>query len=150
MKWLPQWTQDSVPLFPSFTGCDRPTVFAGREKKLPGRLGWLFQRWLTHAMNSGQGMFSKVNEESISLLERFVVLMYDRASDSIDVDDARKQLFTYKSRTLANVPPIQEAHKQHIKRTYYHAANCWNQALVLDPKVLDPSDWGWMKETTGW
>ena len=43
---------------------------------------------------NNKGMSSEISEESISLLERFVVLMQDRMSDSIDVNDARKQQVT--------------------------------------------------------
>ena len=75
--------------------------------------------------------------------------MYDRTSDDTDVNDARVQLFTQKSRTLDNIPPTQAAFKQHIKRTCYQA-NCWNQALVLDQEMPEPSDWGWAKDPNGW
>ncbi len=40
---------------------------------------------------------TEVSEESMFLLERFVVLMYDRTSESMEVNDARKQLFSQKS-----------------------------------------------------
>ncbi len=56
---------------------------------------------------------------------------------------------SHRSRTRDNIPPTQAALKQHIKRTCYQA-NCWNQALVMDPEMPEPSDWGWIKETTGW
>ena len=49
-------------------------------------------------------MPSEVNEGSMLLLERFVVLMHDRTSESKEVNDAKKQLFTQKSRTLENIP----------------------------------------------
>ncbi|MGH0153333.1 UNVERIFIED_CONTAM: hypothetical protein FKN15_028536 [Acipenser sinensis] len=54
-------------------------------------------------------------DSTISVLERFVVLLYDRTSDTMKVIDARKQLFTQKSRSLENIPPTQAALKQHIK-----------------------------------
>ena len=52
-----------------------------------------------------------------------MVLMYDRSSESTEVDDVTRQLFTQKSRILESVPPTQAALKQHIKRTCYQA-NC--------------------------
>ncbi|KAG0701433.1 hypothetical protein GWK47_025308 [Chionoecetes opilio] len=94
-------------------------------------------------------MPSDVSEESMSLLERFVVLMYDRTSDTMEVNDARKQLFAHKSRALENIPPTQAALQQHIKRASLQG-NCWNQTLVLNPELSIPSDWGWTKETSGW
>jgi len=97
-------------------------------------------------------MPAEISEETMALLKRFVVLMYDRTSDSLQVNDARKQLFTQRSRsrTSENISPTQAALKQHIKRACYQA-NCWNQALVLAPDVLDPSEWGWTRQTgSGW
>ncbi|KAG0718626.1 hypothetical protein GWK47_052074 [Chionoecetes opilio] len=89
-------------------------------------------------------MPSDASEESMSLLERFVVLMYDRTSDTMEVNDARKQLFAHKSRALENIPPTQAALQQHIKRASLQG-NCWNQTLVLNPELPIPSDWGWTK-----
>ena len=94
-------------------------------------------------------MPSEVSEESMSLLERFVVLMYDRTSGIMEVNEARKQLFAHKGRTLENIPPTQAALKQHIKRACYQA-NIWNQSLISKPELLNPSDWGWTKDTSGW
>ena len=85
----------------------------------------------------------------MSLLERFVVLMYDRTSDIIEVNKAWKQLFAHKARALENISPTQEALKQHIKCACYQA-NIWNQSLVLELELLNPSDWGWTKDTSGW
>ena len=90
-----------------------------------------------------------LSEQSLSLLECFVVLMYNRTSDSLGVNDARKQLFPQKSRALENIPPTQASLVQHIKHVSYQA-HCWNQALVPDHELPNPSDWGWKKETDGW
>ena len=71
---------------------------------------------VTDAFEELLRMPSDVSEESMSLLKRFVVLIYDRASDIREVNDARKQLFAHKSRALDNIPPTQAALQQHIKR----------------------------------
>ena len=104
---------------------------------------------MTSAFNDLLGMPNEVSQESMFLLERFVVLMCDRTSESVEVNDARKQLFSQKSRIQDDIPPTQAALKQHIKCTCYQA-NCWNQSLVIDPDMPEPSDWGWTKERTGW
>ena len=80
---------------------------------------------------------------------RFMVLMYDRTSECMDVNDARKHLFSQKSMSLENNPSTQVALKEHIKRTCFQV-NLWNQSLVLDPKIPEPSDRGWTKKSTGW
>ena len=52
--------------------------------------------------------------ESMELLKRFVVLMYDRTREATGVNDARRQLVTQKSRTLENIPPTQAARQTHV------------------------------------
>jgi len=138
----------TLPVFHAFTGCDTVSAFAGRGKKTAWET-WKSFPEVNDAFSELLTMPSEVSERSMSLLERFVVLMYDRTSDSMQVNDARKQLFTQKSRTLENIPPTQAALQQHIKRACYQA-NCWNQALAKDPQMPEPSDWGWTKDTTRW
>lgn len=137
----------TLPVFHAFTGCDTVSTFAGRGKKTAWK-AWKSFPEVNDAFNELLSMPNEISERSMLLLERFVVLMYDRTSESTTVNGARKQLFAQNSRTLENIPPTQAALKQHIKRTC-HQANCWNQALVKDPEIPDPSDWGWMKDTTG-
>ncbi len=138
----------TLPVFHAFTGCDTVSAFAGRGKKTAWET-WKSFPEVSDAFQELMCMPSEVSEDSTLLLERFVVLMYDRTSDSMKVNDARNQLFSQKSRSLENIPPTQAALKQHIKRTCFQA-NIWNQSLVLDPEIPDPSDWGWTNETTGW
>ncbi|MGH0155330.1 UNVERIFIED_CONTAM: hypothetical protein FKN15_029328 [Acipenser sinensis] len=75
------------------------------------------------------------------------MLLCDRTSDTMEVSEARKQLFMQKSRSLENIPPTQAALKQDIKWASYQA-NCWKQALTPDLEPPSPSDWGWRKDTT--
>ena len=109
---------------------------------------WKSSPAVTDALQELLAIPSEVSEESRLLLERFVLLMYDRTSECVEVNEARKHLFSQNSRTLENIPPTQAAMKEHIKRLCFQA-NLWNQSLVLNPKVPDPSDWGWMEGSTG-
>ena len=138
----------ALPGFHAFTGCDTVSAFAGRGKRTAWET-WKSFPEVTGALQELLAMPSEVSKGSRSLIERFVVLMYDRTSDCMEVNDARKHLFSQKSRTLENIPPTQAALKEHIKRTCFQA-NLWNQSLVLDPKIPEPSDWGWTKESTRW
>lgn len=118
----------TLPVFHALTGCETVSAFAGRGKKTAWETWKVFPE-VTVAFEEPLHMPADVSVEAMALLERFVVLMYDRTSDSLQVNDARKQLFTQKSRTLENIPPTQAALMQHIKRACYQA-NSWNQALV--------------------
>ena len=54
-------------------------------------------------------MPTEISNESMELLERLVVLMYGRTSEAIEVNDARRQLFTQKSQTEENMRTTQAA-----------------------------------------
>ena len=138
----------TLPIFHALTGCDTVSSFAGRGKKTAWEIWKVFPE-VTDAFEELLCMSSDVSEESMSLLERFVVLMYDRTSDIMEVNDARKQLFAHKSRSLDYIPPTQAAPQQHIKRASLQA-NCWNQTLVLNPELPSPAEWGWTKEASVW
>ena len=143
----PRWCS-SLPIFHALTGCDTVSAFCGRGKKMAWET-WKSFPEVTDAFIELQGMQPDISEESMSLLERFVVLMYDRTSDIMEVNQARKHLFAHKSRALENIPPTQAALQQQIKRACYQA-NIWNQSLVSQPELLNPSNWGWTKDASGW
>ena len=118
------------------------------EKKKTAWETWKAFLMVIDAFSELQGMPPEDSEESMSLLERFVVLMYDRASDIIGVNKARKQHFAHKLRVLENILPTQATLKQHIKSACYKANIC--SQSVSEPELLDPSEWGWTKDTSGW
>ena len=76
--------------------------------------------------------------------------MYDRTSTDTDVDEARRHLFTQKSRALEAIPPTKDALLQHIKRTANQAGHCWRQTHVKQPAMPSPLQWGWTACATGW
>ena len=82
-------------------------------------------------------------------LERFVVLLYSKTSPHSKVDEARKQLFAQGNRQLENVPPTRAALVQHVKHAMYQAGHIWGQALIPNPELPSPSDWGWQKDKDG-
>ena len=103
----------------------------------------------TQAFEVLQLMQTDMSESALATVERFVVLLYDRTSGIMNVNDSRKYLFTQKARSLENYPPTLEALKQHIKRAIYQS-NCWNRALFYQQELPNPADWGWKKGSTGW
>lgn len=90
-------------------------------------------------------------EQWIPLVERFIVLLYDQTCSLESVNEARKQLFTQKNRTIDRLPPTQAALIEHIKRAAYQAGHCWAQAMIATPELPSPSEWGWkVKDEGGW
>ena len=120
--------------------------FAGMGKKT-ACAAWNVYPEVTEAFEELMHVADPISDRTLEVIERFVVLMYSRTSDLSRVNDARKQLFAQKSRSLENIPPTQAALVQHLKRAFYQC-NCWNMCLSADPQLPDPSDWGWTKVST--
>ena len=84
----------------------------------------------------------------ISILEKFVVLMYDRSSTAVSV--ARLDMFARKQRPYEAIPPTRAALLQHTKRAAYQAGCIWGQATQCKPQEESPADWGWTKVGAQW
>ena len=138
----------TLPMFHAFTGCDTVSAFCGRGKKTAWNT-WKVYPEAIKAFEEFPLMQAETSDMAMETLERFVVLLYDRTSDIMNVNDSRKHLFTQKTRSLENLPPTQEVLKQHIKRARYQSI-CWKKALTAMQELPDPANWGWKKNTTGW
>ena len=138
----------SLLAFHAFTGCDTLSSFGGREKT-----AWetwkVFPEVSDPFLEMTNIFGGEISDACMILLKRFVVLMCDRTSECLEVNEARKQLFIKKSRTLETIPPTKAALEQHIKPASYQA-RCWSQALVQNPQLPSPSDWGWIKKEGEW
>ena len=135
----------ALPFFHAFTGCDTVSAFAGHGKKT----AW--ETWL--AFPDVTSVFVQLSSQPkdidacMPLLERYTVLLYDRTSNKMTVNEARKQLFAKKGRRMEDLPPTQAALVQHAKRAAIQSGYCWFAALEANPQLPCPSDWGWVKAT---
>ena len=87
--------------FHAFTGCDQVvSSFCNHGKKTACET-WSTYNEVTNEFNL---LSDKPSEdcvkESVENIERFVVLLYDRSSECLSVDAARKDLFNRKGRPL--------------------------------------------------
>ena len=74
----------TLPVFHALTGCDTVSAFSGRSKKTAWNTWEVFPE-VTEAFED-----LLLIQATMALLERFVVLLYDRTSDIINVNEARK------------------------------------------------------------
>lgn len=86
----------------------------------------------------------------MQVLERFVVLMYDRSSASMTVNEARLDLFAKKQMSYELIPPTKGALKEHVKRAAFQAGLIWGQSIVHQPEIPCPCQWGWLKHDGKW
>jgi len=139
----------ALPMFHAFTGCDTVSSFGGRGKKTAWDT-WATYGDVTPAFCALGTMPDPCSiEEWKQLLERFVVLLYDRTSTEESVNQARKLLFSKKGRAIDGLPPTQAALIQHTKRAAYQAGHCWAQMMTAAPELPSPSEWGWNKKSDG-
>ena len=84
-----------------------------------------------------------ISEEHMTVIERFVILLYDRTSSLKSVNEARQELFSTKSRSLDSIPPTRAALVNHAKRAVFQGGYVWQQTLLKEPVLPCPSQWGW-------
>ena len=77
----------TLPVFHALTGCDTVYKFSGRGKKTAWNTWEVFPE-VTEAFEDLLLMQQDMSEATMALLERFVVLLYDRTSDIMNVNDA--------------------------------------------------------------
>ena len=106
----------------AFSRCDTVLSFAGRGKKTAWEIWKIYVEvtpaFFTLASNPGLKSIS----DQLEVLECFV--MYDRTSTEMKVNEARKQLFSQKSRSVDGIPPTQAALLEHTKKAAYQAMGC--------------------------
>ena len=72
----------------------------------------------------------------MAVVERLVILRYDRTSSFTSVSKARQKLFSKRSRQ----PPLTRAALvNHAKRAVFQ----WPPTLLKEPILPCPSQWGW-------
>ena len=138
-----------ILFFHAFTGCDVISSFRGKGKKS----AW--QTW--DVCDEASDVFTRlsqypptVDDDDLTTLEKFVVMMYDRSNTARGVDDARLDMFARKQRPYEAIPPTRAALHQHVKLATYQAGYIWSQSLVRQPETQSPADWGWTKTGDRW
>ena len=102
----------------SFTGCDTVSSFSARGKLSAWDMCKAFPE-VTDAFLALSDRPNTVTNEQILLLQKCAVLLNDRSSHCMTVNDARGWQFTKKSRTAEGLPPTEDALLQHTRRSVY-------------------------------
>ncbi len=108
----------ALPIFHAYTGCDTVSAFSTKGKKTAWDTGRAFNEVTTTflALSTGPAL---VTDCDVTVLERFTILLYDRTSSMVNIDQARQHLFTKKGRAMDALPPTKAALMQHIRRAVY-------------------------------
>ena len=130
-----------LSFFHALSGCDMVYFFHGKGKKT----AWATWKNLDAATVAfcSLGSTPQKIEPHFELIEQFIVLLYDHTTSHTFVNQARKDLFAQKGRTIELIPPNQAALIQaDVKRATYQAGYCWAQSCIAAPEMPSPSVWG--------
>ena len=133
----------ALPMFHALTGCDTVSSFVEYGKKTAWST-WNTLTQLTDALLKLSCAPSDLPGDVMLIIERFVILLYDRTSTCIDIDKARQRIFA-KRTNVKTIPPTRAALEQHVKRAVYQGGYVWGQSLIASPMLPSPISWGWMK-----
>ena len=138
----------ALAMFHAITGCD-VSFFVGKGKMSAWDTWKVYPAAIDAFLDLG-AMPNRVTDARMSVIERFVVILYYRTSVLNQVNEARQDLFSKQSRTLENIPPTQAALLQHTMHACYQAGHIWRQALTSQPTLPSPVEWGWEKDGQSW
>ncbi|CAH3182060.1 unnamed protein product [Porites lobata] len=108
----------------------------GQDKASTAWDTWMVFPELTPVLRSLKSSPANIAEDSMDVIERFVVLLYDRTSSLTKVNESRQELFSKKSRNLDNIPPTRAALVQHTKRAVFQGGY-WLPYWTSLPQVKD-------------
>ena len=115
-------------IFHEISRCDTVSSFL-REGKKSAWSAWTACPAVTGAFMTLSLQPEEVDPQSMTELDRFLIIMYSRKCTLSRVDEARKQLFTQGSATSENIPLTKAAFFQHMKIAVFQAGYVWSQAI---------------------
>ena len=131
-------------LFYCFTGCDTTCAFFGRGKKSAWEAWKCFPDVTSAFVFMALHPHTKmgVDTEHFQALENFTVILYGKTSSLHHIDEARKEQFRQKGKTLERLPPTQDSLLQYTKRVEYQAG-IWCTSEHSKQRAPTPEGWGW-------
>lgn len=151
-RWLPihQYAEilgnpicQALPFWHALTGCDTVSRFANCGKMTAWKT-WLAYPEATQCFTKLLSL-TELTSDDMDIIQRFVVLLYDRTSSKMGVNECRKELFTKKSRSIENIPPTENALEQHVKRAMLQSY-IWTCCLSLNLPDINYNFWGWINK----
>ena len=124
-------------LFRAFTGFDVVSAFGNKGKKNAWQTWDIFPE-VTPVFSKLSQHPPTTEDDDMKILEKFVVLMYDRSSTADGVDEARLDLFAGTQRPHEAIPPTRAVLIRHTKRAAYQAGCVWAQAILCQPEAENP------------
>ena len=84
----------------------------------------------------------ELESNDIEIIERYIVLIYDKTSNSYSVNQYRFELFSVSNRNIENIPSPAAALIQHTKTSIFQA-KIWHQIFKKNIDYANPDDFVW-------
>lgn len=99
----------ALPVFHAFTGCDTTSTFYNKGKKSAWQAWELNEQVTSTLVSIADHPFQQldVDSQNFKCLERMTILLYDKHSPMVSVNEARMNMFCTQNRALENIPPTQ-------------------------------------------
>ena len=140
---LGQTMYQALPFLHAFTGSDTTSTFQNMGKKkgydILKTYDDALETFSSICMNPFQP-FTMTSTE-FKVMQRFVVLMYSKASEFTMANEARKEMFFQKNSNLDVIPPTENALFHHCQRAIYQTG-VWGRCLETYQSLPVPSDFG--------
>jgi len=130
----------------AFTGCDTVSQFQGRGKKTAWQT-WIQYPEATQTFINLSSLCTPSADDN-AVIERYVILLYDKTSACSNVNDCRRQLFTQQGRMIDSCPRTQDALNQKTLRAMQQA-RIWANCLLLSEPEVDINEWWWTIDFAG-
>jgi len=101
-------------MFHALTGCDTVSVLLDVIRRLRAKI----LPELTEALLLLSSAPRDIPDDAMRIIERFVILLYDRTSKCTDIDKARRKLFA-RNNNVQLIPPTKAALEEYVKRAVY-------------------------------
>ena len=133
---------NALLMFHALTGCDSNSAFYGISKNKAWSV-WQDNPQFTNAFMFLSRPVGDIPSDISAQIEEFVVRLYLSNEDIVTVNKARYELFQFSGKDFDNIPPTQDALKQHIRHAAYTAGHIWGHALNIAPALPSPLMWGY-------
>ena len=138
-----------LPLLQAFLGVDTTSSMYGIGRKTALAIEKTFLPIQNVFYDLVQNPNS-LSDDQFSVIERYVILMYDRLSKLTEINDLREYLFTKKGRQMLNLPPTQDALRHHLNRAIFQGAVDWGNCSQPMRNMPSPSLFSWVLDGKHW
>jgi hypothetical protein len=100
----------SLPVFHVLTGCDTTSAFFGKSKKTAWQAWELCSDTVTPTLEflaSNPFQQLSIDSNHFQNIERMIVVMYDKTSPHVSVNETRMDLFCRRTGNIDHLPPTQ-------------------------------------------